>query len=166
MPSDSQSGTARVVLARMATWVVSWVMTTRRPFGCSRAKASGLTTTRSAPARPSTPIVPSVTAATWSTLAFCWPSWEAIASAEGGTTTTSRAPHGRVHTPETRPTAWSPSRRYSCSRLLGPLPTTSVVAVRTTTRLGRSHSCGWVPPSESSASFQASPRRTTVRYVS
>ncbi len=63
-PSDSQTGTLRVVEARTVTWVSSWVMTTSRPSGRSELHAPGTRTIRSAPACSPGVSGPSVAAAT------------------------------------------------------------------------------------------------------
>ena len=100
-PSDSQTGTLRVVEALTVTWVSSWVMTTSRPSGRSELHAPGTRTIRSAPACSPGVSGPSVAAATPTRSSAERPSRRAASASVAGATQTAglASPTRRRHAP-------------------------------------------------------------------
>ena len=139
-PSDSQTGTLRVVAALTVTWVSSWVMTTSRPSGRSELHAPGTRTIRSAPACSPGVSGPSVAAATPARSSAERPSSRAASASVAGATQT--AGLASPHTAATRDSAVRARRTTSSTRSAVPTASTSDVAALRTTSPGRSHGCG------------------------
>jgi len=123
-PSASQRGVQLSVMARVATCVVSWVVTTCRPNALSSAQTGGLTVIRSVRRASAAPSSPEVTAAIEPKPAGSIPSRLPTWSVVEGTSSTVRCPQPSPQTALTAGTARSASWAKGSSAARPPSPRT------------------------------------------
>ncbi len=155
---------------RAATWVTSWVSTTRRPSWPSLLKVSGLTRIRSVASSLPSLTSAVATAAIWEKSCVLSIS-DASSAALSGTITTTRLPHWSPHTAVTRGIAAEASEATLRSTAESAWPRASTPGIRTATTGPRSHSARGVRPptaskSSSAPSSQRPSWRTKVRWCS